>query len=587
MAIVSRRFSSSLFASIQRAFSAYKGRKNTESDPGDAISEKLDEVHHISDLTNKENDPTLHANKKLCFGNKIATKCNFLMYKVNEWRYIDKTKLINELLQEEGDNFIARPRRFGKTLLMYVIQAIAMNSPILNDLQIGQSERKEEIPVMMFDFSRFQDDPCRITEVIKSEVERHNTVLHLKFYSDNTGSNLMQILSHYYSTGRRSYVLVDEYDNPIWVRDKVQQEKNIFALKTFFQDLKSVPNYIRFMLVTGVTQIGIGELFSGANNIEDRTLEERFATLYGYTEEEIIENFPDFISELARANSTSVKKILQELKEMYNGYNFSINPALTVYNPVSINRCLFSKEIISHWVFTGPDTPILIRDAIKKTDVFDAKKVRFAAGENEMAQPLDINSPSELTLLWQSGYLTIGNYNYDTREYNLKIPNKEIEKAIKFLRAQAYFDLTSRNKLDAVISSLKLLKIKELTELLVELYRNTYRLKDFKSEAEFENSLVLLLHCGNIIPHSQVFAGDGRSDLAFEVGGHAYIVEFKRDSSADKAIEQIIEKKYYLASIFAKYKEIKLLEISYSTTLKTIGYVLIQNFTKMKENQIL
>ena len=158
---------------------------------------------------------------------------------------------------------------------------------------------------------------------------------------------------------------------------------------------------------------------------------------------------------------------------------------------------------------------------------------------------------------------------------------------MKISSRTAYFDLTSKNILDAVISSLKLLKIKELTEFLVELYRNSYRFKNFKSDAEFENSLVLLLHCGNIIPHSQVSAGDGRSDLAFEVGGHAYIIEFKRDSIADKAIEQIIEKKYYLASIFAKYKEIKLLEISYSTTLKTIGYVLIQNFTKMKENQIL
>ena len=261
----------------------------------------------------------------------------------------------------------------------------------------------------MFDFSCFRDDPCRITEVIKSEVERHNTVLHLKFYSDDPSSNLIQILNHYYSTGRRSYILVDEYDNPIWVRDKVQQEKNIFALQSFFQDLKAAQRYIRFMLVTGVTQIGIGDLFSGANNIVNRTLEERFATLYGYTEEEIIENFPDFISELARANRTSIKKVLQELKEMYYGYNFSKNPALTVYNPVSINRCLFSKEIISHWVFTGPDTPILIRDAIKKTEVFDTKKVRFAAGQKEMAQPLDIDYPSELKLLWQSGYLTIGN----------------------------------------------------------------------------------------------------------------------------------------------------------------------------------
>ena len=96
---------------------------------------------------------------------------------------------------------------------------------------------------------------------------------------------------------------------------------------------------------------------------------------------------------------------------------------------------------------------------------------------------------------------------------------------MKISSRTAYFDLTSKNILDAVISSLKLLKIKELTEFLVELYRNSYRFKDFKSDAEFENSLVLLLHCGNIIPHFQVSAGDGRSDLAFEVGGHAYIIE--------------------------------------------------------------
>ena len=157
---------------------------------------------------------------------------------------------------------------------------------------------------------------------------------------------------------------------------------------------------------------------------------------------------------------------------------------------------------------------------------------------------------------------------------------------MKISSRTAYFDLTSKNILDAVISSLKLLKIKELTEFLVELYRNSYRFKNFKSDAEFENSLVLLLHCGNIIPHFQVSAGDGRSDLAFEVGGQAYIIELNVTQALinNRANNR---KKYYLASIFLKYKEIELLGISYSTTLKTIGSVLIQNFTKMKENQIL
>ena len=251
------------------------------------------------------------------------------------------------------------------------------------------------------------------------------------------------------------------------------------------------------MLVTGITHIGISSVFLGANYLQNRTLESRFATLFGYTEEEIRENFPDYLYKMATMHETTEDKILAKLKDTYSGYCFSRDSTLKVFHPISINNALLNQDFENYWIKTEPSAPILIRDSLKKMIKFEKNNAEDMNKATEMLKPIDLYRPNASVLLWQAGFLTIADYNYSTGQYTLEVPNKEIKQALNILRAQACFNFKQVTELTEIIESLRSLNIERLTESLMKLYKKHCRYITCKSEAEFKNSLSLILKCGN------------------------------------------------------------------------------------------
>ena len=306
------------------------------------------------------------------------------------------------------------------------------------------------------------------------------------------------------------------------------------------------------MLVTGITHIGISSVFLGANYLQNRTLESRFATLFGYTEEEIRENFPDYLYKMATMHETTEDKILAKLKDTYSGYCFSRDSTLKVFHPISINNALLNQDFENYWIKTEPSAPILIRDSLKKMIKFEKNNAEDMNKATEMLKPIDLYRPNASVLLWQAGFLTIADYNYST----------------------------GQSELTEIIESLKSLNIERLTESLMKLYKKHCRYITCKSEAEFKNSLSLILKCGNVTLLSQVNAEDGPTDLTFTIDELAFVVEIQFNLSPDKALTQIIDEKYYLRSEFSQYRRVELLGINYSTSLKTIDCVNYATFIK-------
>ena len=227
MVIRSSRCTSSLFSSIYRAFSDFQVRKNSDSRPyiiGTMNSDAL-KLNSIP-VSSKDYESLISSTKKnLIFGDKMPSGCEIEMFLKEGWGYVDKSKLVYELIDEGGSNFMARPKGFGKSIVMSIIKAIALNSPILSQLEIGKLTNPEVYPVINLDFSRCEKLPNRIGAIIQLEVSRHNSTLNLKFLTDDPSTQLIELLEHYQRRGLSSYILVDEYDTPLLFADTKQAEK--------------------------------------------------------------------------------------------------------------------------------------------------------------------------------------------------------------------------------------------------------------------------------------------------------------------------------------------------------------------------
>ena len=232
-------------------------------------------------------------------------------------------------------------------------------------------------------------------------------------------------------------VLVDEYDKALLeASDEEHTEHNKAVFKGFFSTLKSYDRYLKFVFITGVTKFSKVSIFSDLNQLRDISLLKEYAGICGITEAEIRENFGPEIEAFCKANDESYDECLDELKRMYDGYHFSPDSE-GVYNPFSLLNALEDKKLGMYWFSTG--TPTFLIEKLKKSD-FDPKEItrgEVYVDENTLTDyRYDSNDPRPL--FYQSGYLTIKDYDREFRSYKLDYPNEEVKYG--FLRSlQSYF----------------------------------------------------------------------------------------------------------------------------------------------------
>ena len=344
--------------------------------------------------------------------------------------YADKTAFVYKLATEGKPYFLSRPRRFGKSLFLSTLEAYFLGKKeLFTGLALEKLEKDWiEYPVLNISFG---GNSFYKTDILKSYLDNMLRGFE-KFYeleesnSDDFGTRLELIIQKAFEKINRPVViLIDEYDKPILdalYSDYENQNREI--LRAFYSPLKNSDKYIRFLFITGITRISHMNIFSGLNQLEDISLEEKYSSICGISETELTQYFMPEIEELAQKQEMTLEETKAELAKMYDGYHFAPNSE-GVYNPFCLLRCLKNSDFGSYWFESG--TPSFLVKTLQNQpfqlfSIMDGRK----ATESQF-KDYDPDSKNMLPVIYQSGYLTIKDFEKRGRIYTLGFPNKEVE----------------------------------------------------------------------------------------------------------------------------------------------------------------
>jgi len=492
--------------------------------------------------------------------------------------YVDKTELIYRMIKNAQFYFLSRPRRFGKSLLISTLEEIFKgNKELFKDLWIYKADYNwEEYPVVIIDFNHVLSDNHimlqeGITKLLVDVANAHGLQLEENVYK-YAFVELIKKLSEKYS--KQVVLLIDEYDKPIITHlGKGDEgirlaEKNRDILKNFYGTIKaaSVIENLRFVLLTGVSKFSKAGVFSELNNLSDITMHGRYASILGITEEELAHYFDEYIKLQCNYLEIDEEEVRLKIREYYNGYRFS-ETDLKVYNPFSLIKFFDESKFRNYWFESG--TPTFLVNLIKERNYYIPQAESFSADETTFSS-YELDNLDITALLFQTGYLTIKDYDRDFGTYVLGYPNFEVKYSfLRYLYKDRVFD--EDNKYKRLVELLAKGNLDEFISVMTSIFGGiTYDEGAKINEANFHTLFYVTLAAGGLPAKSQVLNYSGRIDMVVEVKDKVYIFEFKCNQSADKAIEQIRQKKYYEGFI-SSAKEIYLVGINFDMEKRNIA----------------
>jgi len=465
--------------------------------------------------------------------------------------YIDKTEWIYRLVNGGSAYFLSRPRRFGKSLLVSTLEALFQGKRnLFSSLWIDGSDYEwKEYPVIRLDLSRAVSE--NVAALATSLQELLNEVA-IKYGIEGIqrpfpSLTLSALVTELFKKGP-VVILIDEYDKPLvhHLEDMKLAQQNRDLLRDFYSTIKALDQYLRFVFVTGVSKFSKVSLFSGMNNLKEISLYDSYADLLGITEEEISSYLPQEIARVAKKRGEAEENIRMLLKTWYNGYRFSLSAAVSkVYNPVSLFSFLETSNLDNYWFTTA--TPTVAIELIKKRGfpIIDLENGIIAGKEIEVSHDVEvIDIP---TLLFQTGYLTISDYDEKAQTFFLKFPNEEVRQAFleHLLRA---FAERQPSEIHGILYKLsKYLQDKDLKGFFdifnVFLASIPHQIhKDV--EAYYHSLLYLFLKAIGFRVEAEVSTSLGRIDMVLKTKTTIFIFEFKINRTADEALDQILDKEY-------------------------------------------
>ena len=349
--------------------------------------------------------------------------------------YVDKTKEILRLITSGYIFFLSRPRRFGKSLLVTTIAELFKgNKSLFEGLYIyDKYDWTKQYPVIIIDWNRvshstaavMENDMCKFLDQIADSFQ-------ITLSRDLASGRFDELIERVYKkTGSKVVVLIDEYDMPLLDALDNSEELGLIRsfLQSFYKSLKGTDGYLRFVFITGVSKFAKVSIFSGMNSPADITIDKRFATICGYTQDELEANFKEYIHDFAIESQVSNREIIESIRQWYNGYSW--DGITTVYNPFSTLLMFSTNTLTNHWFATG--TPTFLINQIKaRNDVkYLLEPVQAAA---DGFDNFELNSISTKLLLFQTGYLTIKSIAKSQfgqqLQYTLGIPNEEVRQSL-------------------------------------------------------------------------------------------------------------------------------------------------------------
>jgi hypothetical protein len=476
---------------------------------------------------------------------------NFESLRRDGYFYVDKTALVYSLVKTGRYYFLSRPRRFGKSLLISTLEAyFEGKKELFEGLAIEKLEKDWiSYPVIHLDLNAKKfDSEADLIRLVDRQLLVYES-LYGSCSSDETIDDRFVTLIRLAKekTGRPVVILVDEYDKPLLqaIGNETLQTEYRNTLKAFYGVLKSMDGFIKFALLTGVTKFGKVSVFSDLNNLEDISMRRNFIEICGITEKEIHENLEPELHDLADAQGITYEEVCRELKERYDGYHFNYN-TVGLYNPFSLLNTFKALEFGDYWFETG--TPSYLVELLKR-DHYDLYRMAHEKTNADVLNSIDSTSNNPIPVIYQSGYLTIKDYEKEFGNYTLGFPNKEVEEGfIKYL-------LPFYSSVDRVESNFQISKF--VTEVRTgEVDAFFRRLQSFFADTPYELVKDLELHYQNVLfivfklvgfyVKAEYHTSEGRIDLLLQTDKYIYIMEFKLEGTAEEALQQIEDKQYAL-----------------------------------------
>ncbi len=489
--------------------------------------------------------------------------------------YVDKTARMYELTSTGNCFFLSRPRRFGKSLLLSTMEAYFLGKrELFKGLAIEQLEQEwKQYPVLYLDLNSGKYDSLdNLEKELNAILAKWEMIYGSLETEDTLASRFKGIVQRAYEkTGEEVVILVDEYDKPILnaIDDEELQEKFRQTLKSIYSVLKTQDKYIRFAFLTGVSKFSRLSIFSDLNNLEDITMDEHYADICGITEDELHKYFDNSIKEIAEKNSMTCDEVCAELKELYDGYHFAPNTA-GMYNPFSLLNTFKKRRLGDYWFQTG--TPTFLVQMLRKKD-YDLQNLQLDKISAGALNTVDSMTASPIPLLYQSGYLTIKDYDERFRLYQLGFPNREVEEGFM----QSLLPLYTNG--DEILSKSHIARFVDdviegrpesfLSSLKTYLAGTSYDLAG-ELEIYFQNTMYLIFSLIGFYVDVERKTSFGRIDIVLHTKDYLYVMELKVDTPAEKALAQIDSKEYLLP--FAEDgRKLYKIGVSFSSKKRTIS----------------
>ena len=482
----------------------------------------------------------------------------FAKLRENDFSYVDKTALVYKLAREGSCYFLSRPRRFGKSLLLSTLKSYFQgNREMFEGLAISKLEKEwKKYPVLHVDLNAERyNTPEALTSTLNLIILQWEKRYGAKAEEDSIAKRFKGIIMRaaQQSPEGKVVILIDEYDKPLLeaIGKPDLQEEYRQILKAFYSNIKSCDEYIRFAMLTGVTKFSHLSIFSGLNNLRDISMLPQYADLCGFTQQELETTFSESIDEFAEKMKVSRSAMLELLKNNYDGYHFSHDLTVSVYNPFSIINAFAANFLDAYWFATG--TPTFLYKLMKEqhTNLLDLEKLEVPASQFS-ASIEGMNSV--LPILYQSGYLTIKGYDPDSRLYTLDFPNTEVKVGFlenflidmtgtgdnsegfagRFYKSLLQHDLDGAMRhMQSFFASIPYLDHgnKDLNELT-------------RFEAYYEVLMYVVFSIFNCRVFTQVKTALGKADVVVFMNDATYVMELKINGTAQEALEQIDSKDY-------------------------------------------
>ena len=473
--------------------------------------------------------------------------------------YVDKTDLVWQLAHSATFVFLSRPRRFGKSLLTSTLESYFLGErELFEGLKIMELENEwEQYPVIRLDLStaKGRETADDLRQSLMFMLNESLDIFGRNPNEETPGQCLTGLIQRATKqTGKQAVILIDEYDAPLL--EVLHEEETLDAkrkvMQEFFLPLKANERHIKFCFITGITKFSQLSIFSTINNLKNVTLLPRFSAICGITEQEVKNVFEEDIKAVAKGYDCTPEEMFQKIKLRYDGYHFA-SASDDIYNPYSLLNAFADGELNNYWFASGTPTFLIRQMQHFKTDIMSLDHLEVPSSAFD--QPTE-NMKDALPLLYQSGYLTIKDYDRDTEAYTLSIPNQEVRIGYAKGLVPIY---TGLNDADVQVGfaakfwkALKLGNIDLAMQEMQSYMAGIPYVEGFKqkladaatAEGFYEYTMYLIFSMLNVYCRTQVKCAGGRVDMVVWMPDCIYVFELKKDGTAHQALEQIDAKGY-------------------------------------------